>query len=64
MSESEQERFLAAQGIGQLMSDFRREYVNWLVEGVTKECDEVAESGYDPAAGSGRGPWWANGDMP
>lgn len=62
MSESDQQKFQAAQEIARMLSDFRREFVDRLVGDVKKERDAVVESGYDPAAGTGRGPWWAQGD--
>jgi len=58
------EQLLAARGIAQLIADFRREYVQLLVDSVKQECDEVVSSGYDPAAGRGRGSWWADGELP
>ncbi|MBW2691039.1 MAG: hypothetical protein JRE57_00215 [Deltaproteobacteria bacterium] len=61
MSETEQEKTLAAREIARLLSDFRKEYLDRLANSVRSARDDVAKSGYDPAAGSGRGPWWANG---
>ena len=47
--------------IAKLISEFRKEFYDGLVSGVIDEADEVADSGYDPARGRGRGPWWADG---
>lgn len=47
--------------IAQMISEFRKEYFDSLVRGVVEEADEVADSDYDPARGSGRYPWLASG---
>ena len=52
----------ALRSIAKMISDYRREYLENLAQGVVKECEEVASSGYDPARGAGRGAWWAEGD--
>lgn len=59
MSEADTE---AARVIAEMISDFRAEWLESLGNALVKECDEVVESGYDPARGSGRGPWWAEGE--
>ncbi len=48
--------------IAEMIAGFRKEFIEGLYNGVVEEADKVADSGYDPARGSGRGPWWANGD--
>jgi len=47
--------------IAEMISKFRRDYLQGLFDDVAQEADEVAKSEYDPAKGTGRGPWWANG---
>ena len=47
--------------IAEMISSFRKEYLDSLVNGVVDEATEVDESDFDPAQGSGRGPWWADG---
>ena len=49
------------QEISRMISEYRKDYIQGLFDGVTKEADEVADSDYDPALGKGRGPWWAQG---
>lgn len=48
--------------IAEMISEFRAEWLESLGNGVVTERDEVVGSGYDPARGSGRGPWWADGE--
>lgn len=52
----------AVRAIADMISEFRQEYLQELRDGVVKECGDVASSGYDPARGTGRGAWWAEGD--
>lgn len=59
MSQSDEE---VARVIAEMISDFRAEYYDSIRNALVKECDEIVESGYDPARGSGRGPWWAEGE--
>lgn len=47
--------------IADMISEFRLEYLDSLRNSIVKECDEIVESGYDVALGSGRGAWWAEG---
>jgi len=61
ISEDENEDGPALREIAELISDFRKEYVERLANSVAEEKDQVAKSGYDPARGRGRGPWWADG---
>ncbi len=48
--------------IAEMISDYREECLNAMQSRIVNECDEIVESGYDPAKGSGRGPLWADGD--
>ena len=47
--------------IADMISDFRQEYIDSLHNSIVQECEEIVESGYDIALGSGRGAWWAEG---
>ena len=61
MSPEEDDQTQAMRKIAEMISDFRREYIETMQNAIVKECDEVAESEYDLARGNGRGPWWADG---
>ena len=52
----------ALRSIAAMISDYRREAVECLAQGVVDECEKIASTGYDPARGRGRGPWWAEGE--
>jgi hypothetical protein len=56
------EEIQALRGIAQEISEYRQECVDRMYNEIITECDEVVDSGYDLARGSGRGPWWADGD--
>ena len=61
ISPEEDEETEAARAIAEMISDFRQECIDEMHKAIVKECDEIVESGYDPARGNGRGPWWADG---
>jgi hypothetical protein len=61
ISAEENEDMESLHAIAQEIADYRREYLEGMYNEITSECDEVVESGYDPARGNGRGPWWADG---
>lgn len=44
--------------IAKEISEFRQEYLKSIVEAVVDESHKINEE-FDPAAGRGRGPWWA-----
>ena len=52
----------ATREIAEEIANFRKECVDEMYNSIVKECDEIVDSGYDLARGSGRGPWWAAGD--
>lgn len=47
--------------IAKEISNFRREFMEQLFQGIVDERDEVVDSGFDPCRGRGRGPMWADG---
>jgi hypothetical protein len=61
ISPEEDSNLEAARAIAKEIADFRKECLASMHNEITKECDEVVESEYDPAQGNGRGPWWADG---
>lgn len=52
----------ALRAIADMISEYRRDYIDGLAQSVVDECQEVAKDGFDPARGKGRGAWWAEGD--
>lgn len=52
----------ALRAIAEMIADYRKECLEAMQDAIVKECKEVVDSGFDPAQGSGRGPWWAAGD--
>lgn len=61
MEPPEDDNTKAARAIAEMISEFRKECIEEMHNAIVKECDEIVESGYDLARGSGRGPWWADG---
>jgi len=52
----------AARDIAALISDFRKEVVDKIMNAIEDEADEVESQGFDPAKGRGRGPRWVTGE--
>jgi hypothetical protein len=61
ISTEEDKKMQAARAISEMIAEFRQECLQAMFNAVVKECTEIVESGYDPARGTGRGPWWADG---
>lgn len=58
----ENEDVAAARVIGQMISEFREEFMASIRQTIEDEADQVVKEGFDPARGSGRGPLWAAGE--
>ena len=51
----------AVHEIARHIAEFRAEFADRLRRDVLDELATIEASGYDPARGRGRGPWWADG---
>lgn len=56
------EELQAMKEIAREISEFRQDCIDEMHNEIVKECDEIVDSGYDLAKGSGRGAWWAEGN--
>lgn len=56
------EAFEAAREIADEISEFRKEFVARAAGAIIEEIEELAEQGFDPARGRGRGPLWVDGE--
>ena len=48
--------------IAREISEYRQDCIDQMHDEIVKECDEIVDSGFDLALGSGRGAWWAEGN--
>ena len=51
----------ALRSIAKNISEYRKEHLEALAGEVQQEMITVVKSGFDPARGRRRGPWWAEG---
>lgn len=58
----ETEEMKASRIIGEMISDFRQEFMDSIRQTIEDEADQVVRDGFDPGRGSGRGPAWAEGE--
>ncbi len=49
----------ALRAIGQVLSQYRRAFLDSLRAGIESDVQKVEAEGFDPARGRGRGPRWA-----
>lgn len=62
MAEKDSDATAAARIVARTISDFRKEFWARIGNDIEKEVEEMEASGFDPARGRGRGPFWADTD--